>query len=140
EVLLLLLLRAPGEQREAVEPGVYRHDHAERRIDVLQLLADDPETDVVHARAAVLHRHGASKQAHPGHLRQDREIEAVLAIELTDSRRDLARRPFAYRLLEQLLLVAQLEINHASVLGRSSIAILLQVEAGRGRRARRKDH
>ena len=54
EVPLLLILGAPGEQRQAVEPGVHRHDHAQRRVDVLELLADEAEADVVHAGAAVL--------------------------------------------------------------------------------------
>ena len=54
EIPLLLIFGAPREQRQAVEAGVHRHDHAQRRVDVLELLARQPERDVVHAGAAVL--------------------------------------------------------------------------------------
>ena len=40
-------------------------------------------------------------------------IEAVLPIGLPDVRRDLARGPFADRLLEQLLFVGQVEADHS---------------------------
>src|SRR5215831_1904488 len=39
EILLLLRLGAPGEQRQAVKSGVDRHDDAQRRVDVFELLA-----------------------------------------------------------------------------------------------------
>ena len=45
-----------------------------------------------------------------------RRVEPVLAIELADVRRDLARGPFADRLLEQALFVGQIEINHEAAL------------------------
>ena len=45
QVLLLLLLGAPGEQRQAVEARVHRHDHAQRRVDVFELLAGDAERE-----------------------------------------------------------------------------------------------
>src|SRR5262249_24684906 len=41
-------------------------------------------------------------------------IEAVLSIVLLDVRRDLARRPFPDRLLEQLLFIRQVEADHMS--------------------------
>ena len=72
EVALLLILGAPREQRQAVEPGVHRHDHAQRRVHVLELLAGEAEADVVHAGAAVLRRHRDAEQAELRHLRQDR--------------------------------------------------------------------
>ena len=116
EVLLLLRLGAPRQQRQAVEAGVHRHDHAQRRVDVLELLADDAEADVVHAGAAVLGRHRRAEQPEVGHLREDAAVEAVLAIEVVDLRLHLARAPLAHRLLEQPLFFGEIEIKHEAVL------------------------
>ncbi len=80
---------------------MHRHDDAQRRVDVLQLLADEAETDVVHPGAAVLLWHRAAEQAEIGHLRQDIAVEPVLAIEVMDPGRDLARPPFTDGLFEQ---------------------------------------
>ncbi len=112
QVPLLLILASPREQRQAVEAGVHRHDHAERRVDVLELLARQTQADVVHARAAVLDRHRDAEQAELGHLRQNRRIEGVGAVELLDPGRHLAARPVAHGLLEQALFFGQLQINH----------------------------
>ncbi len=92
-----------------------RHDHAERRIDVFELLADETEADVVHPGAAVLLRDRTPKQAEVRHLRHNRRIEPMLAIELANPWRDLARRPVAHRLLEQPLLLCQVEIKHQTI-------------------------
>ena len=43
EIALLLILGAPREQRQAVQAGVHRHDHAQRRVDVFELLAGEAE-------------------------------------------------------------------------------------------------
>jgi hypothetical protein len=91
---------------------VHRHDHAQRRVDVFELLACAAEADVIHARAAVFGRHADTQQAQVGHLRQDLRIELVRAIELADLRRHFAPAPLAYGLLEQLVLVRQIEVNH----------------------------
>ena len=112
QIALLLVLVAPREQRQAVQPGVHRHDHAQRRVDVLELLARQAEAQVVHARAAVLLRHGDAEQPELGHLREHVPVEAVLAIEVVDVRRDFAGAPLADGLLEQALLVGQFEVNH----------------------------
>ena len=104
------------QQREAIQAGVHRHDDAQRRVDVLELLADEPEADVVHARAAVLDRHRAAEQAQLRHLRQDGGVEAVLAIELADVRRHFTRPPFADGLFQELLLFTEIEIDHERVL------------------------
>ena len=48
---------------------MHRHDHAQRRVDVFELLTDDPEADVVHAGAAILLRHRTAEQAKLRHLR-----------------------------------------------------------------------
>ena len=91
---------------------MHRHDHAQRRVDVFELFADDAQADVVHAGAAVFGRHRGAEQSQLGHLRQDAAVEAVLAIEVVDLRRDLARAPFAHRALEQLVFFGEIEIKH----------------------------
>ena len=55
--------------------------------------------------------HEEDQQAELRHLRDDRAIEPVLAIEITDARGDLAGRPFAHRPLEQLMVVGQVEVH-----------------------------
>jgi hypothetical protein len=92
---------------------VHRHDHAQRRVDVLELLARQAQRDVVHAGAAVLLRHRAAEQSELRHLRQDVAVEPVLAIELPDLRRHFARPPLAHRLLEELMLFGQIKVDHA---------------------------
>jgi hypothetical protein len=115
QVLLLLRLSTPGEQRQAVETGVDGHDHAERGVDVLELLADDAETDVVHSGAAVFGRHRRAEQSEIRHLWKDAAIEPVFAVQIVDPGQDLARAPLAYRLLEQPLFFCQIEIEHEAV-------------------------
>ncbi len=43
QISLFLVLGSPREQRQTVQPGVHRHDHAQRRVDVFELLARHPE-------------------------------------------------------------------------------------------------
>ena len=94
EIALLLILAAPRQQRQAVQPGVHRHDHAQRGVDVFEFLAGQPQADVIHAGAAVLLRHRDAEQAEPGHAAEDAiAIEAVLAIGLADVRRNFPRAP-----------------------------------------------
>ena len=62
--------------------------------------------------ATVLGRNRHAEQAEVGHLRQDSRVELMCAIELTDSGRHFASRPFADGLLEQALLVGQIETEH----------------------------
>ena len=74
---------------------------------------DEAEADVVHAGAAVL-LPAPSTPSSPSSAICGRmlAVEAVLAIELVDLRRDFARGPFADRLLEQPLFFGQIEIKH----------------------------
>jgi hypothetical protein len=97
---------------------VYRHDHAQRRVDIFELLAHDPKTDVVHARAAVLRRHAHAKEAELRHLGQQPAIEPVLAIQLLNRRRDFPRRPLTRGLLEQQMVFTEIEIQFAQMLTR----------------------
>ena len=92
---------------------MHGHDHAERGIDVLELFARQAESDIVHARASVLHGHGYAKQTQVGHLRQDLRVERVRAVQFLDPRRNFAACPLAHGLLEQALFFSEIEIKHA---------------------------
>ena len=133
EISLLLILGAPGEQRQAVEPGVHRHDHAQRRVDVFELLAGQAERDVVHPRAAVLRRHGDAEQAELGHLRQDASGRTRCARSSSWIRGATSRRaPLAHRLLEQALFVSEIEVHHG---GHSDAVRRCAIAVGRTPRA-----
>ena len=86
EVALLLVLGAPASSDSEFRPTCTDMDDAQRGVDVLQFLAGETEADVVHARAAVLGRDADAQQAEGGHLRQDRRVEAVLAVQFRDVR------------------------------------------------------
>ena len=79
---------------------------------------DDPEADVVHAGAAVFLRHRAAEQPHVRHLREDVLVEPVLSIELADPRRHFTGGPLPDGVLEKLVLIGEIEINHEYVLRR----------------------
>ena len=128
EIPLLLILGAPRQQRQAVQAGVHRHDHAQRRVDVLELLAGQAEADVVHAGAAVLLRHRDAEQTERRHAAEHAiAIEAMLPVGFPDVRRDLARAPLADRLLEQTLFVGEIEVDHVA----KSAASLSRAARGR---------
>src|SRR6185436_14355921 len=114
EVSLLLIVRAPGEQCQAVQADVHGHDHAQRRVEVLELLARNPEGHVVHAGSAVLLRHADAEQTQGLQPRHDAlAIEVVRAVVFADVRRDVAGAPLPDRLLEQTVLVGEVEADHA---------------------------
>ena len=113
EIPLLLILGAPRQQRQAVEAGVHRHDDAQRRVDVLELFADEPERDVVHPGAAVLCGHATPSSpsfAIPPSTRS-RSKRCCRSFSLMYGR-DFARGPLADRLLEQPLFVGESEVDH----------------------------
>ena len=65
EVLLLLLLAAPLEQRQRVQAGVDAEDDPEGGVRSLHLLAQQGEGDVVHSGAAVALRDRAGREGPP---------------------------------------------------------------------------
>ncbi len=115
EIPLFLILGPPGEERQTIEPRMNGHDDAQGRVDVLQLLAHEPEADVVHAGAAILLRHRTSEQPELRHLRKDLRVEPMRPIELPDARRHLAGAPFAHRALDQLMFFRKIEIHVSDV-------------------------
>jgi hypothetical protein len=77
------------------------HHDAQERVHRLQLLADEPERDVVEARAAVLFGDADAEQSQLGHLAEHRAVELLLLVPLLDMRRDLALRKLAHGLDER---------------------------------------
>src|SRR4029453_18485738 len=97
-----------------------RHDHAQVGVDVLELLAGEPEAQVVHACAAPLLRDADPQQLELAHALQEVAVEAVRAVEVVDLRLDFLPRPLAHRLDERLVLLTQLQLDHGSSLNASS--------------------
>src|SRR5919205_2603654 len=77
EVLALLLLGAPGVERQRVEPRVYAHHDAQEGIHRFEFFADEAERDVVEAGAAVLFGDADAEQAERGHLVQYLAVELL---------------------------------------------------------------
>jgi hypothetical protein len=44
------------QQRETVQPGVNRHDHAQAGVNAFQFFADQRQRDVIEALAAIPYR------------------------------------------------------------------------------------
>ena len=105
-----------------------RHDHAQVGVDVLELLAREPEAQVVHAGAAPLLGDADAEQLQLGHAAQEVAVEAVLAVEVVDLRLDLLRGPSSRTVSTSAsVLVAQLQVDHVSSLSASLSASLRQV-------------
>ena len=76
---LPLLLGPPLEQRQAVEPDVDALDDPERGVGPLELLAQQGEADVVHARAAVALRDRRAQEPELAHLREHLGVRLAAA-------------------------------------------------------------
>jgi hypothetical protein len=87
-------------------------------VDVLELLAGEPEAQVVHFCPAQLLGDADAEELELCHLGEEAPLETVLAVEVVDLGGDLASRPVANRLLDRLLLFRQLEIDHRPSLKR----------------------
>ena len=99
EPALLLLLGRPTAERQRVEPDVDAHDHAEGRVGALELLAQDAQADVVHARR----RRSAPGSARPGSRARPSASKtsrwtSSRCVPLADVGRDLGRGELAHRL------------------------------------------
>jgi hypothetical protein len=84
-------------------------------VDPRQLLDRDRVGDGVAARTAVLLRNRQAHQAELAELRYEVVGEARLAVQLFGDRRDLSLRELADGPADQLLLVAELEIQATSL-------------------------
>src|SRR5439155_9252737 len=79
QVVALLLLAAPGEDRAAHERGLHRDDGAHRAVAAADLLDDEAVGQVVQARAAVLPRDDRAEVSLLRHERDELAVEALLA-------------------------------------------------------------
>src|SRR5215211_6756112 len=113
EKALLLLLVGPLQKSQAVEPDMDAHDHPQKGVDVLQLLAGEGEGDVVEPGASILLRDGETEDAELAHFAQRLRVELAFGVPLLDVRRDLTRGEFAYRVTNLNLLGCQGEVHLA---------------------------
>ena len=77
---------APLQEGQRVQPDVDRHDHAQRRVDVLQLLAGQRQADVVKTEPAILLRNRQPENPGLAHLVDDVPAVILLGIPLPDMR------------------------------------------------------
>ncbi len=115
---------------------MHRHDHAQVRVDVLELLAGEAEADVVHARPAPLLGDADPEQRELRHLAQEVALEAVLAVELVDAGRDARAGPVAHRRDQRAVLLAELEVDHEGSSSASSGSAGAAVASSRTRLGR----
>ena len=127
----------PLHQRQRVEPDMDAHDHAEGGVGALQLLAQDAEADVVHASAAPALPDGRAQEPQLAHLLEDVAADLALRVPLADVRLDLGRGEVAHRLLHELVLVRQREVDrHLANRNRHGLDEVVAKAAGRPRRFR----
>ncbi len=83
QVVLLLLLGPPADDRRAHERGLHRHDGPHRRIAASDLLDDQTVGQVVKPGATVLARNDRAEVPLLGHLAHQLEVEVLVAIVLS---------------------------------------------------------
>ena len=114
EPALLLLVGRPLQERQRVEPDVDALDDPEGRVGPLQLLAEDGEADVVHARAAPLLGDRRAEEPELGHPGEDLAVDLALLVPLADVRQDLGLDELADGLLDEAVLVGEAEVDHGT--------------------------
>ena len=117
EVLLLLLLAAPLEERQRVQAGVDAEDDPEGGVGSLHLLAQQGEGDVVHSGAAVALRDRQAEKALGAHLLVERAVVGRRLVELADARQDLALGEGARGALHLPLRIGQRKVDHRYSVG-----------------------
>ena len=98
------------------------HDHPEGGVGPLQLLAQEPEADVVHARAAVALGDRRAEEAQLAHLAEGRQVDLVSLVPLADVGQDLRLGEGARGVPHEAVLRAQLEVDHVGDAPRGSAA------------------
>ena len=130
QVLVALLLGAPFEDRGADQRGLHRDHGADRGVAAADLLHDQPIADVVEACAAVLLRHDRAEIALRCDLRDEVQVEVVVARVLARALDQLVVCELARGRLDQALLVGQVEV-HVSV--RAPVVALVRTAWGSSR-------
>jgi len=110
----LLVLRAPLQERQRVQPDVDAHDHPEGRVRPLQLLAQEAQADVVHARTAVALGDRRAEEAQLAHLAEGGQGHLVTLVPLADVGQDLRLGEGADGLLDERVLGGQGEVDHGT--------------------------
>ena len=116
EPALALLLGPPLEQGQRVEPDVDALDDTERGVGTLQLLAQDPEADVVHPGPAIRLGDRGAQEPELAHLGEDLAMDLALLVPLADVGQDLGLGEGAHALLHEPVLVGQGEVDHVGML------------------------
>ncbi len=78
---------------------MHRHHHSQGRVDCLQLLAYQPQRDVIHALPAVAHRQAYPQDAQLCQAWQHDRVHLPAAVAFLDERRDFLLDEFAHHLL-----------------------------------------
>ncbi len=107
EETLLLILRAPLQQGQRVEPDVHAHHHPKGRIGALELLAQDAQADVVQAGPAVLLGDRCAQEAQLAHPAEHLAVHFVLGVPLADMGLYLGGGEVAHGRLDETVLVGQ---------------------------------
>jgi hypothetical protein len=112
QVSLLLVLCAPRQEREAVETYVDRHEHAKRGVDILQLLAGEPEGYIVQTCPAVNLRDADAENVELGHLGENRPVEVLLGVVLLNVGCHLGSGEVADHLFYGEVVLGEIEVGH----------------------------
>jgi len=112
EPALSLLLCPPLQEGEAVQPDMDALDDTERRVGPFQLLAQDREADVVHARPAVGLRDRRAQKPELAHPAEDLAVDLALLVPFTDVGQDLGLGERAGAVRDEPVLVGEAEVDH----------------------------
>ena len=112
---LLLLLVSPRVQAHADQADVHRQHCGVGGVDVLELLADEPEGQVVEAVAAVALREADAREPDRSELGEDLGVVPALAIVGRDCGRELPGAEVPDRGHELLLVRRQRQVEHQRI-------------------------
>ena len=89
-------------------------DDAERGVRSLELLAQDREADVVHARSAVRLRDWGAEKAELAHAAEYLAVDLALLVPLANVRQDLRFGEGANAVRDEPVLVRQRKVDHGA--------------------------
>src|SRR5690606_33825890 len=129
EILGLLLLRAPLDNRSAAQAVVRGNGQRRAAAGASDLLQGDDGCDAVQPSAAVLFRHLQAQQPEPGHLPDRIPAQFLLLVYLGGVRRKLPGGKIPHCSLKQPLLLRQRKIHRVS----SHVELKLRQQEGENR-------
>src|SRR5262249_6434886 len=107
EVLLLLLLGAPLQERERIQPDVDALYDAKCGLGALDFLADQAKREIVEPRPAVLFGNWPAKETKRTHLFEGVPVDLALLVVLACVRCDLILSKVERHLLDSSLLLVE---------------------------------